>query len=220
MHRLHSETACRLVRPSLVELLSSTAAALGLNAQLLLLLAALFAVWQATYAERGWAVTALDPTAAVIEHIVLVSSPPDGRYSPLGGAPAQQQGDSSQEGQGGSAGWVRALVFPLDPAALGSDPSAGLDVEVSGYLPGGVQLFSRPMQLQTAGSGSGGTGSAGSSGEGPLLFAGQGEITVSCVGSGGDPAAHCQPPSAHVLIQVSPAPTALRLPYCSPAASC
>ena len=161
---------------------------------------ALLAAWQAAYARRGWAVTALDPTAAVIVHIVLISSPVDGRYSPLGPLPAQQQGDSSQEG--GSAGWVRALVFPLEPAAAGSDASAGLEVELAGYLPGGLQLFSKPMRPQAAGGASGGKGSAGRGSEGALLFAGQGETTVSCVGSGGDPAAHCQPPAEHVLIQV------------------
>jgi hypothetical protein len=202
------DNACRLCAPiagaATIQPCCCAALGLNLNTQLLLLLAALLAVWQAAYAERGWAVTALDPNAAVIEHIVLISSPPDGRYSPLGAATAQQQGDSSQEGQDGSPGWVRALVFPLEPTAPGSDASAGLEVELSGYLPGGVQLFSRPMQLHTAQGASGGKGSAGSNSEGPLLFAGLGEITVSCVGRGGNPAAHCQPPAELVFIQVRP----------------
>jgi hypothetical protein len=109
---------------------------------------------------------------------------------------------------------VRALVFPLDAgAAAAADTAAataaaggttgggdsgggGLSVQLRGYLPGGAKLFDRPMQLQAAGSG------AGSTMQGPLLYVGRGETTVSCVGEGGDPAAQCHPPSHHVLIQV------------------
>lgn len=153
--------------------------------------------WLAAYAERGWAVTALDPAAAVVDHISLITTPPDGRYSPLGApAPAavgkhqqqrrQQQGES-EEGAS-DEGLVRALVFPLDADV----DAASLEVQLAGFLPAGdIQLFSRPMQLQ---QGSGGSG---------LLFSVLAETTVSCVGAAGDPAANCHPPAEQVLIQVS-----------------
>ena len=144
--------------------------------------------WREAYAQRGWAVTALDPTAAVVDHAVLITSPPDGRYALLGppqqAQQAQQQEGDAQQGQG----WVRALVFPLDAA----EQEARLDVMLVGFLPNGVQLFSKPMALLPANSSSGGG----------LLFAAQGEMTVSCVGAAGDPAAHCHAPAELATIQV------------------
>lgn len=167
------------------------------------------AAWQAAYERRGWAVTALDASAAVIDHVALITSPPDGRYSLLGApapvAPKQRPieaeegsaGEGSQEEQ--EQGWVRALVFSLDPPA---DGQAGepLDVQLSGWLPNGVQLFSKPMQLQQA---AGGSGDSSSSSDGGLLYAAQGKTTVSCVGAAGGPAAHCHVPADVVSIQVS-----------------
>ena len=174
------------------------------------------AAWQAAYERRGWAVTSLDPSAAVIDHVPLITSPPDGHYSLLG-APAavppkqrqQQQrqlhGDEGGSGGEGDAeqqeqqGWVRALVFPLDPTAAGQAPEQ-LEVQLSGWLPNGVQLFSKPMQLQQL-VGDGSSGSNGNS-DGGLLFVAQGETTVSCVGAAGDPAAHCHAPADVVSLQV------------------
>lgn len=174
------------------------------------------AAWQAAYERRGWAVTALEPSAAVIDHVALITSPPDGRYSPLGTPPAatpkllrqpQRHLTESEEGSGGGAaqaeqeeqGWVRALVFSLDPPAA-EQPSEQLEVQLSGWLPNGIQLFRKPMQLQQPVDDSG--GSNGSS-DGGLLFAAQGETTVSCVGAAGDPAAHCHAPADLVSIQAS-----------------
>ncbi|PRW58812.1 metallophosphoesterase [Chlorella sorokiniana] len=174
------------------------------------------AAWQAAYERRGWAVTALDPSAAVIDHVALITSPPDGRYSSLGApkpaAPKQRRQPQRQLGEGeeGSGsdgaeeeqeqqGWVRALVFSLDTPAA-EQPAEQLEVRLSGWLPNGVQLFSKPMQLQQP-AGSGGSGNSGS--DGGLLFAAQGETTVSCVGAAGDPAAHCHAPADLVDIQVS-----------------
>lgn len=171
------------------------------------------AAWQAAYERRGWAVTALDPSAAVIDHVALITSPPDGRYSPLGAPPAtapkllrqpQRHLTESEEGSGSGAaqaeqeeqGWVRALVFSLDPPAA-EQPAEQVEVQLSGWLPNGIQLFSKPMQLL------GGTGSSNGSSDGGLLFAAQGETTVSCVGAAGNPAAHCHAPADLVSIQAS-----------------
>ena len=159
------------------------------------------AAWQAAYERRGWAVTALDPSAAVVDHAVLITSPPDGRYSLLGApaavAPKQRQQQGGEEEGGGQEeqGWVRALVFSLDAPAA-EQPGEQVQAQLSGWLPNGVQLFSKPMQLQQA------TGGGGSSSDGGLLFAAQGETTVSCVGAAGDPAAHCHAPADVVSIQV------------------
>lgn len=170
--------------------------------------------WRDTYAERGWAVTALDPAAVVIDHIAFITSPPDGRYSPLG-TPQQAAGGAAaarllqqEQQQGGAAGGgdaereearrglVRALVLPLDAAAGAAE---GLQVELVGHLPDGPQLFAKPMQLQPGASSSG--GSSGSGGGG-LLYAAQAETTISCVGAAGGPAAHCHAPSELVMLQV------------------
>ncbi|EFN57681.1 hypothetical protein CHLNCDRAFT_50941 [Chlorella variabilis] len=150
------------------------------------------ASWQEAYARRGWAVTALEPSAAVVGHLAFITSPPDGRYSPLGAPSASAAAAAAQQANGSQGGWVKALVYALDgwEAAGG-----GLSVELTGWLPGGAKLFSKTMQPQPAASG----GQA----QGPLLFAGQGEATVSCVGATGDPAPHCHPPAEHVTIQVS-----------------
>lgn len=157
--------------------------------------------WQAAYEERGWAVTSLDPAAAVLDHIALITSPPDARYSPLGPPAAhvskqQQQKDEAAQDR---SGWVRALVFPLEGAAPTADGAAGagLEVQLTGHLPSGVRLFSKTMQLQQGGGGEGGANGSG------LLFAAQADVTISCVASSGGPAAHCRAPSDHVLLQVS-----------------
>ena len=135
--------------------------------------------------------TALEPSAAVVGHLAFITSPPDGRYSPLGAPSASAAAAAAQQANGSQGGWVKALVYALDgwEAAGG-----GLSVELTGWLPGGAKLFSKTMQPQPAASG----GQA----QGPLLFAGQGEATVSCVGATGDPTPHCHPPAEHVTIQV------------------
>lgn len=157
--------------------------------------------WLDAYERRGWAVTALDPTAAVIDHVALITSPPDGRYSPLGGprgAAGMQQQQQDGEAEGAQqAGWVRALVLPLDEAA---PQPAEPEVELAGFLPSGVRLFSKKMQAQQAQQ-------AAAAGGGGLLFAAQGETTVSCVSARtGGPAAECYPPADQALIQVGGPP--------------
>lgn len=172
--------------------------------------------WQEAYEQRGWAVTAVEPSAAVLDHIVFVTSPPDGRYSPLGppaaASPQQQRQQQQQdegadtgdsEAEGSNEGWVRALVFSLpaggDAGAAAAEPAGQLSVELAGFLPDGPQLFSRPMQQAAGDAG----GSGGADGAAPALFEARGEATISCVGRGGDPAQHCRPPAEHVEIQVA-----------------
>jgi hypothetical protein len=137
-------------------------------------------------------VTALEPTAVVVDHAVLLTHPPDARYSPLG--PPQAGGQPLEEQEGASGGWVRALVFSLE----GDAAAEGLSVELEGFLPSGGKLFARAMQLQRAGGDSASSGGPPA----PLLFAAVGDTTVSCVGVGGDPAGHCHPPAEHAFIQV------------------
>lgn len=149
--------------------------------------------WQAAYEQRGWAVTALEPSAAVIEHVAFITFPPDGRYGPLGpptaSAPEQQHGKQEEQ-----AGVVRALVFALDADLAAESAGSQLAVELEGYLPGGTRMFKVPMQ-QTAGS-------SNSSGSAAALFEAQAEVTISCEGRQGGPAGKCLPPAETVHIQV------------------
>ena len=84
--------------------------------------------WKERYAERGWAVTAADSKSSIIDHIPLITWPPDPRYF-----------TSSARDQ---HGFVRAQVFPL--AVNASEPH---QVTLVVTLHDGAVLLHRDMEL-------------------------------------------------------------------------
>jgi hypothetical protein len=142
------------------------------------------AAWLRGYARRRFGVTAADPTAAVVNHVAMLTWPPDARYSPQ---PAQQEGAHPE-------GAVRAVVFPLEPGAAAE---AGIDVQLSAYLPDGTRLLHAGMQAE-------GAAAAAAGAAGPRLFAAFPRVTVFCAAAdGSERAAACVAPAAFVEVQVT-----------------
>jgi len=61
-------------------------------------------LWRSRYKVRGWAVTSTDTSARVIDHIPMITWPPDGRYQVV-----EKKMPAGEVGRG----TVNAMVFPL-----------------------------------------------------------------------------------------------------------
>lgn len=87
------------------------------------------AAWIDAYQKRGYAVTSADPSARVLDHIALITWPPDARYSPLapGNAwrPAANAVPAPAVQLGGQAGGSKPGHVASATAARGSDRAGG-----------------------------------------------------------------------------------------------
>lgn len=141
------------------------------------------ALWESAFATRGWGVAPADRSSVVLDHVAMLTWPPDARYFPMPDAPSASEVEE---------GAVRALVVFLDPSSKTSE--LPLDANLTLKLPDGTQVLKTAMRVESE------------PGPGPAVLSSHVEFTVHCAeggGRGGARAADCTPPADYVWMQLS-----------------